>query len=683
MKTLALTLAGAWAFASAASGQTDASSDLVPFSSSVEYRGVINAVTSEIVASRNANLLGTLGEPIYANTANSGFFYDSIDGRKLTDQGRLPLPSSPDLIGTQESYRLSSLRLFYVTNATDPSLGGTGHAVEITLVESNGTCVSPDVSEAPLATFALAGLPASRTGKLAGIAVDVDISQLNICMRGEGRSGASGADGGRFSWSLRFTDVGDATSVGPYIMGDPDAVPAGDGTVFQNPSNNGTGLGSADNFLREGGPSSGCLFFGGYPTNSYASFGIVLRSDLGGDCIGCGIGDDRFEENDQASTAQALEIRAYPALISDREDDWFTLDVEAGKTIRVDVLFSNSAGDIDVGLFDAGGGTIATGVSVSDNESVTYTNCSSVVETVTLGVFATGAACSAYDLILADASAPMDDALEDNDSCATAVSLPLGLTRGLMILRSPCAGVADLDYYSIELADGETLDVDILFSDETADLDLYAYNTAIGCDGSQDKPQSLSAGVTSTDNESVVVTNSTGGALSIAIKVDLFDGDSVVYDMIAQVGPIPTVGEVICAGNDNSVGNGARLSGSGSDLAADNMLSLDVSNAPALQFGLFVASQDVFNLDPAGSQGTLCIASLVLARFNSALQMTDAQGATSFSPDITAIPFESGGMPAPLAVMTGDTVNFQFWHRDLFEQMPTSNFSDALSVTFR
>lgn len=682
MKTLAVTLVGVWALASAALGQTDASSDLVPFDSSVEYRGIFNAVTGQLAPSGTVSFLGTLGEPIYANTANSGFFYESVDGRKLTDQGRLPLPTTPEVMGTQESYRLSSVRLFYVTNATDISLGGTGHAVEITLVESNATCVSSDVSEAPLATFTLDGLPASRTGALAGIAVDVDISQLNICMRGEGRSGASGANGGRFSWSIRFTDVADATSVGPFIMGDPNAVPAGSGTVFQDPVGLGTGLGAADNFLREGGPGPGCLFFGGYPSNPYASFGFVLRSDLAGDCIGCGIGDDRFEENDDATAAQALDLRTYPALISDNEEDWFTFDVDPGQTVRVDALFSGTVSDIDIGLFDASGSAIAAGASLSDDEFVIYTNCSGATETITLGVFAVGGECSSYDLILAEAVPPTDDVLEDNDSCATAAPLPLGLTRGLVVVGSPCVGAADLDYYFIELADGETLDVDILFSSDMANLNLFAYNTAIGCNGSENTPQSLDAGVTSTDNESVVVTNTTGGPLNIVVKVDLIAGDVVDYDMIAEVSPVPTVGELICAGNDNSVGTGARLAATGSGVAADNALSLDISNGPVNQFGFFVASQDVFSIDPAGSQGTLCIASFALARFSSGLLMTDAQGATSFSPDLTAIPFQSGGLPAPLMVMTGDTVNFQFWHRDVVASMPTSNFSDALSVTF-
>ncbi len=682
MKTQILTLAGACAFASAAFAQTDASGDLLPAPKTIEYRGVMNAVTGELSAP--ARLRGTLGDPIYANTAPSGFFYNSIDGRRIIDQGRLPLPTSPDLTGTQESYDISSFQLVYATDATDPSLGGTGHTIEVILTESAGACTPAALTEAPLATFTLFGLPGSTSGALANVAVDIDISALNLCMRAEGRDGLSTNTGDRFAWSFRVLDTADATSVGPLIMGDPVMAPVGDGTVFQNPMSLGTGLGAGNLFFREGSSNpavaDGCFFFGGTP---YASFGFTLRSGLTGDCIGCGIGDDRFEENDSSAETRLLQLRSYPALISDNEEDWFRFEVAAGQTVQVDALFSDAISDIDIRLLDTAGNTLVTGGSISDNESVTYTNCSMAAETIHLRVYEFGSACNTYDLILSDVPAPMDDALEDNDTCGTAIPLPLGLTRGLVVFEDACSGIADLDYYSIQLADGDTLAVDILFSDVIADLDIFAYDTAIGCDGGTTAPETLDFGFTSTDNESIVVTNGTGGPLDIVIKIDLFGGDVNTYDMIAKVSSTPTFGEVICAGNDNSVGNGARLCATGSDVATDNMLSLDVSGAPAGVNGLFVASQDVFSTNPAGSQGTLCIASLSMARFNSSLLMTDAMGAGSFSPDLTSIPFQSGGMPAPLAVMSGDTVNFQFWHRDTDGPTATSNFSDALSVSFQ
>ena len=678
-----MTLAGAIAFSSAALAQTNAAAELLPAPAKIEYRGVIDAVTGQITAP-DASLRGTLGSPIYANTAPSGFFYDSFDGRRVIDQGRLPLPTSPDLAGTQESYDISSIQLLYVTDATDPSMGGTGHSIEIVLTENAGACVPSGDTEAPLVTLTLNGMPGSTSGALAGVAIDVDISALNLCMRAEGRDGLSGATTDRFAWSFRVLDNADATAVGPFIMGDPNVEPVGDGTTFQNPLELGTGLGAGDLFRREGGPSNGCFFFGGYPASPYASFGFVLRSNLTGDCIGCGIGDDRFEENDDAMSTRQLQLRTYPALISDNEDDWFRFEVADGQTVQVDALFSDAISDIDIQLRDAAGGTtLASSGSGSDNESLTYTNCTGADETVTLRVYVFGSGCNTYDLVLSDVPAPMDDALEDNDDCGSAIPLPLGLTRGLVVLEDVCSGIADLDYYSIQLADGDTLSVDILFSDAISDLDLFAYDTAIGCDGGTSAPETLDFGFSSTDNENIVVTNGTGGPLDIVIKVDLFGSNANTYDMIAKVSSTPTFGEVICAGNDNSVGNGARLCATGSDVALDNMLSLDVSGAPASQFGLFVASQDVFSVDPAGSQGTLCIASFTLARFNGSLMMTDAMGAASFSPDLTGIPFQSGGMPAPLAVMSGDRVNFQFWHRDLDGPTPTSNFSDALSVPFQ
>ncbi|MGK0483383.1 MAG: hypothetical protein ACJAQ3_003366, partial [Planctomycetota bacterium] len=50
-----------------------------------------------------------------------------------------------------------------------------------------------------------------------------------------------------------------------------------------------------------------------------------------------------------------------------------------------------------------------------------------------------------------------------------------------------------------------------------------------------------------------------------------------------------------------------------------------------------------------------------------------------FTIDNTAIPLPSG----QVAVVPGDTFNFQFWHRDAgATTIPTSNLSGAATVTF-
>lgn len=689
MKLQCLTLAGAVVLSTASFAQTDASADLIPFASKPTYRGVYDAANQQLVG-RARGL--SLGDAIYNNDAVSGFFYNCIDGRTVIDEGLVPRPSTVGFPGTFDSYDLSSLTLTYVTDATDPSLGGTGNSFEIAIYESYAGCTSAAGSEAPIAVIEVTGAPGSTTGGLVGLSLDVDISGLGLCMRAEGRDGNANSASQRFGWSFRVSDNADASAgVGPFIAGDPLNAPEGDGTVFQNPGVTGTGFATGDFFRREGSSdpavADGCFFFGGYPANIFGSFAFTLRSGLSGDCIGCGLGDDNFEENDDEASATPLGFGATNSLVQDNDADFFTFDIADGQTLRVDALFVDSVSDLDIFLRDDMGTTLDQGFTGTDNEDVQYTNCTGAAQTLFLEVDNFGGTCNEYDLILSEIVGLGDDALEDNDDCANAVALPLGLTRGLTVTEDVCSGAQDLDYYSIQLADGDTLAVDILFEDAIADLDLFAYDTAIGCDGGTTAPETLDFGFSSTDNENIRVVNTTGGALDIIIKVDLFGSSGNTYDMLVTVTSNETYGEVICAGNANSVGDGARLIATGSDVALDNALTLEVSGAPANQFGLFFASQGNVVVDVAGSEGTLCIGSFTIARFNPVVS-TDGSGNVAFSPDLTSIPFENGGVSTPLAVMAGDTVNFQFWHRDAVPipgqpgTTPTSNFSDAISVDF-
>ncbi|MDA1265781.1 MAG: hypothetical protein O2816_11935 [Planctomycetota bacterium] len=53
-------------------------------------------------------------------------------------------------------------------------------------------------------------------------------------------------------------------------------------------------------------------------------------------------------------------------------------------------------------------------------------------------------------------------------------------------------------------------------------------------------------------------------------------------------------------------------------------------------------------------------------------------GELQISVDLTALPRPGG----PISVMAGETWNFQLWFRDL-NPGPTSNFTDAISITFQ
>ena len=90
-----------------------------------------------------------------------------------------------------------------------------------------------------------------------------------------------------------------------------------------------------------------------------------------GFCEGCQ--PDQFEPNDDLMTP--IDVNQVPAgamLNTCGGPDFFEVNVPAGATLVVDVLFSHEQGDIDVRVFDGMGGQAANGVSTTDNENVEF-----------------------------------------------------------------------------------------------------------------------------------------------------------------------------------------------------------------------------------------------------------------------------------------------------------------------
>ena len=104
-------------------------------------------------------------------------------------------------------------------------------------------------------------------------------------------------------------------------------------------------------------------------------------------------------------------------------------------------------------------------------------------------------------------------------------------------------------------------------------------------------------------------------------------------------------------------------------------MTLTASGLPPGQFGYFLAGRMQGFSNPPGSQGILCLAGNI-GRYDEVPEII--QGPTgSFVLDLGSIPVNP-----PTAVQPGDTWNFQCWYRDA-NPGPTSNFTDAVSVTFQ
>ena len=115
-------------------------------------------------------------------------------------------------------------------------------------------------------------------------------------------------------------------------------------------------------------------------------------------------------------------------------------------------------------------------------------------------------------------------------------------------------------------------------------------------------------------------------------------------------------------------------------MATDNNLTMTATNLPPNQFGYFLvsASQGLI-VGPGGAMGNLCLGSPI-GRFSNNVINSGPFGTIALGINLTSL-------PAPPTfnhtVQAGETWNFQGWYRDVVIGMPTSNFTDGISVLFQ
>ncbi len=113
-----------------------------------------------------------------------------------------------------------------------------------------------------------------------------------------------------------------------------------------------------------------------------------------------------------------------------------------------------------------------------------------------------------------------DDALEDNDSCASARTVGAGLWTDLVVKS------VDEDWYNISIPAGKALKVDLTFLDAYGDIDVRLYDV---CGGTV-----ITSATSSTDNESLSFTN-TGATAVYRLRVYLYSDTRNEYDMTIEI----------------------------------------------------------------------------------------------------------------------------------------------------
>ncbi|MDG1049917.1 MAG: hypothetical protein P8R46_06895 [Planctomycetota bacterium] len=687
LKTASL-LIGAVALAQSAPGQSTAQVQRIGARAPI-HAGTFHAASGQFIPT-DPSQQSPMGSSaaVYTNNYYGGAFLDINNSSLVVDEGRLPSTTSPtasapvSVTGTRDNYRINNIQLGYATDSD-----GEGNA-RLTILPQYDSCSNPIGGSQPILDLIITGLPGTiLPGALTPYTFDVDMSGLEFCMPADGDGVYDDGIIDNFGFGLLMSaDAG--SMIGPLLGARPGPfAPTGDGTIFQNPGGIGSGLGTVDQWLELdlGTGSTNCYNDGGYDpiTNNpgFGSFWLVLGADLTFDCSGCIAGDDDvFEDNDDCGSAAPLTLEnAYSGLAVRKSDsDYYSFDIPPGESVTATALFLHSQADVDLYLLSDDCSLVyESSTSVTDNESLAFTNCSMNPLPVKLLVEVyedsyTGD-CSDYDLVLTGETVCSDDPLAGNDTCAGAFNLSTGQTINLVVNKC-----APRDYFRLNLNPGESIDLAMTLNPNEADLDLVLWRSDVTCG---DPAEIIAGSFNVGANEMISYTNTSGQQASFILAVDAFAFSSGVdctgYVLDYSVGASTEVGVNFCSAVLNSSGLAAHMFGTGSNLISSNDFTLNAEGLPNNSSGYFFVSQgSVFVPSVGSSSGNLCIGGGPVGRFLADVANTGSGTTISVLTDLTSLPQPTG----PVAVLPGDSYNFQYWFRDLGS---TNNFSDALSVTFQ
>ncbi len=431
-----------------------------------------------------------------------------------------------------------------------------------------------------------------------------------------------------------------------------------------------TGVGIGDTFL---------IQVGGYSVNEGA--GTLTIAPTVDPCDVSN--EDVYEENDTCATAMAMAVGTYTGLYAtDADADWYAISIPAGEILSLTA--TNVTGDVDFNVLES---DCLTVIGAAEG-SFTLNNTGAVALDVVIEAANDsigGGPCAIYDLDIAIAPDPCDpgndDALEDNDDCASATAMTDGTTTGLFVSKT------DKDFYAFCVANGATVNIDMLFTSANGDMDGFLRAAdSLEC-GNGNGSDELADGFSGSDNENITWTNNTGADLDVILEVNLWDNagnpDCNTYDLvITGAGNCNGyLGSMYCTAEINTTGVVSSIFGTGDIVAANNAFGLLATDLPNGEFGYFIGSfgQAQVNM-PGGSSGNLCVGGgLAIARFLPTLG-TIAGGQLAGSVDLTDVP-----LPPTMSgmILGGDTFNFQLWHREGGPLSGMSNFTPGLEVTFQ
>ncbi|MBT3224489.1 MAG: hypothetical protein HN348_35930, partial [Proteobacteria bacterium] len=207
---------------------------------------------------------------------------------------------------------------------------------------------------------------------------------------------------------------------------------------------------------------------------------------------------DAYEENDSYPDATSMMADTYPDLtLCVGDADWYQLNLANGETIQTKITFEHDDNDLGLTVYklnDDGTTSYRTGSNtLTDNESITYQPFDE--GTFLIYVYRSrGTTVASYTMeidILGEPCTP--DSFEPNDAAGEAAVIADDTYEDLTL----CVG--DFDWYSVEVSNGELIDVAIEFEHDDNDLGMQIYK-----DNGDGTYSSRRSSDTLTDNESLI-----------------------------------------------------------------------------------------------------------------------------------------------------------------------------------
>lgn len=119
------------------------------------------------------------------------------------------------------------------------------------------------------------------------------------------------------------------------------------------------------------------------------------------------------EHNDTRAEANALPTPSATRQICDYDDDWYSFNVARTGQVQVDAIFAHANGDLDIRVESASGTSVGTGLSVTDDEKVTFN--ATATGTYYVKVSGLGAAKNSYKIFKSSGTQVTKTASNNND----------------------------------------------------------------------------------------------------------------------------------------------------------------------------------------------------------------------------------------------------------------------------